>query len=87
MYGKYLTRGWKIYEWTQEVPTSFGSNIFKSGRYANWFNNIVIGQTSKGQYNLAITLGDEIRTTLTPMTISKPAFNGLQVDFRSDKYA
>ena len=30
LYGKYLTKGWKIYEWTQEVPTSFGSNIFKN---------------------------------------------------------
>ena len=87
LYGKYLTKGWKIYEWTQEVPTSFGSNIFKSSRYANWFNNVVIGHTSSGQYNLAVTLGDEIRTTLTPMTFSKPAFNGIQADFRSDKYA
>jgi len=87
LYGNYLTRGWKIYEWTQEQPTSFGSDIFKSSRYQAWFNEVVIGHTSKGQYNLSVTIGDEIRTTLTPMTFSKPAFNGVQIDFLSDKYA
>ena len=43
--------------------------------------------TTKGQYHLAITVGNRIRTTLTPMTFSKPVFNGLQWDFASDKHA
>jgi len=33
-----------------------------------------------------LTIGDEIRTTLTPMTFSKPGFNGIQWDFSADKY-
>ena len=33
-----------------------------------------------------MTIGDRIRTTLTPLTFSKPAFSGIQADFASDKY-
>ena len=47
---------------------------------------MTISGDSQGQYNYAITVGDRIRTTLTPMTFSKPDFNGVQVDFASDKY-
>ena len=42
---------------------------------------------ARGQYAYAVTVGKEIRTTLTPMTFSKPRFNGVQVDFAADKYA
>ena len=33
-----------------------------------------------------MTIGEAIRSTLTPLTFSKPAFNGIQWDFASDKY-
>ena len=32
-------------------------------------------------------VGDGIRTTLTPLTFSKPRFDGIQWDFMTDKYA
>jgi len=48
---------------------------------------VLIASDSKGQYRTALTIGDEIRTTLTPLTFSKPIFNGLQWDFQSDKYS
>ena len=32
------------------------------------------------------TIGDRIRTTLTPMTFSKPTFAGIQFDLATDKY-
>ena len=85
-FGNFLTRGWLIYDWREENPQPFGSSIFKSGQFASWFNRLVIGSDHKGQYHYAITVGDEIRTTLTPLTFSKPKFNGLQWDFSSDKY-
>ncbi|MBI4530387.1 MAG: hypothetical protein HY709_02595, partial [Candidatus Latescibacteria bacterium] len=86
-YGNFTTRGWLIYDWHQDQPVQFGSGIFKDERYANWFNRVLIASDSKGEYHTAITIGDQIRTTLTPMTFSKPAFNGMQMDFASDKYA
>ncbi len=86
VYGNFTTRGWLIYDWRQFQPQPLGSGIFQSTRFNRWFNAVTISGDSQGQYNYAITVGDRIRTTLTPMTFSKPDFNGVQIDFASDKY-
>ena len=87
VYGNFLTRGWQIFDWRQQNPQPFGSQLNRDGRFGSWFSNLVIASDHKGQYHYAITVGNEIRTTLTPMTFSKPRFDGIQVDFESDKYA
>ena len=46
---------------------------------------MTVSGDSRGQYSYAVTVGNAIRTTLTPMTFSKPNFNGVQIDFASDK--
>ncbi|MBT5327268.1 MAG: hypothetical protein HOL51_14220 [Gemmatimonadetes bacterium] len=86
VYGNFTTRGWLIYDWRQFQPQPLGSGIFQSTRFNRWFNAVTISGDSQGQYKYAITVGDRIRTTLTPMTFSKPDFNGVQIDFSSDKY-
>ena len=86
LYGNLLTRGWLIYDWQQINPQPFGSSLTTSGYFSRWFNNLVVASDHKGQYHYAITVGREIRTTLTPMTFSKPLFSGVQWDFASDKY-
>ena len=86
LYGNYVTRGWLIYDWQQINPQPFGSTLTKTGLFGSWFNNLVVASDHKGQYHYSITVGNEIRTTLTPMTFSKPLFNGVQWDFASDKY-
>lgn len=86
LYGNLLTRGWLIYDWQQVNPQPFGSSLTTSGYFSRWFNNLVVASDHKGQYHYAITVGQEIRTTLTPMTFSKPLFSGIQWDFASDKY-
>ena len=86
VYGNFLTRGWLIYDWREEAPLPFGSSLEKTRQFGQWFNRLVIAADHKGQYHYALTLGDEIRTTLTPMTFSKPNFNGLQWDFSSDRH-
>ena len=86
VYGNFLTRGWLIYDWRQQNPQPFGSTLEKSGQFASWFSNLVVASDHKGQYHYSITVGNQIRTTLTPMTFSKPLFNGVQWDFTSDKY-
>ena len=87
LYGSHITRGWRIFDWTQEEPRHYGSEIWKSPKYDRWFDRVLVSQTSKGQYHTSVTFGDEIRATLTPLTFSKPAFSGIQWDFLSDKYA
>jgi hypothetical protein len=86
IYGSFITKGWLIYDWSQTQPEQGGSNLFKTERFRNFFSNLVIASDQKGQHNLAISIGSEIRTTLTPMTFSKPSFDGIQVDYQSDKY-
>ena len=87
IYGNYLMRGWLIYDWRQENPQPFGNAVEKSGRFSSWFSNLVVASDHKGQYHYAITVSNQIRTTLTSMTFAKPLFDGLQWDFLSDKYA
>ena len=84
VYGNFLTRGWQIFDWRQQNPQPFGSQLNRDGRFGSWFSNLVIASDHKGQYHYAITVGNEIRTTLTPMTFSKPRFDGIQLDFESD---
>jgi len=87
LYGNYITRGWRIYEWNQEHPTEFGSGIFKAPEFSSWFNRLLISSTSRGQFHTTLTIGEMLRTTLTPMTFSKPLFDGIQWDLQTDKYA
>ena len=87
IYGNYITRGWKIYDWSQNQPRSFGSTVLKDPRFSSWFNNLIVSSAHRGQFHTALTIGNEIRTTLTPLTFSKPTFNGIQWDFLTDKYA
>ncbi len=86
LYGNFVTRGWLIYDWQELSPEPFGSSLTKTSLFGRWFNNLVVASDHKGQYHYAITVGNEIRTTLTPMTFSKPLFNGIQWDFATDKY-
>ena len=86
IYGRYVTKGWLIFNWTVSEPEAAGSRLLKTRQYSQFFSNLVVASDAKGQYRASITVGNEIRTTLTPLTFSKPTFNGIQVDLASDKY-
>mgnify|MGYP001189006404 CR=1 FL=1 len=86
LYGSFVTRGWLIYDWRQERPRQFGSSILKTRRFSQFFSKVIIASDAKGQYHYTLTIGEQIRTTLTPMTFSKPGFDGIQWDFSADKY-
>ena len=86
-FGNFINYGWLIYDWRQDQPQSQGSSLYKDPRFNQWFSNLTVSGDSRGQYAYAVTVGNLIRTTLTPMTFSKPRFNGIQIDFAADKYA
>ena len=86
LYGNFVTRGELIYDWQVASPQAAGSDLFKGSRFQSWFSRLVIASDSKGEYYYALTVGDAIRTTLTPMTFSKPGFQGIQFDLATDKY-
>ena len=87
IYGSYISQGWRVYNWTEDYPTASGSSIFKSPRFSSWFSNVLISSSHSGQFHSSLMVGDGIRTTLTPLTFSKPRFDGVQWDMMSDKYA
>ena len=85
LYGRLLTRGWLIYDWQQSQPrTSEGNLLHKTDRYKDLFGSLVVSADAKGQHHFRVSIGDEIGTTLTPMTFRKTAFNGVQFDYMSD---
>ena len=86
LYGRLLTRGWLIYDWQQSQPrTSEGNLLHKTDRYKSLFGSLVVSADAKGQHHFRVSIGDEIGTTLTPMTFRKTAFNGVQFDYMSDR--
>ena len=86
LYGRLLTRGWLIYDWQQSQPrTSEGNLLHKTERYKDLFGTLVVSVDAKGQHHFRVSIGDEIGTTLTPMTFRKTAFNGVQFDYMSDR--
>jgi len=86
LYGGFVTRGWLVFDWTVTEPLARGNRLLKTERFGDFFNSLVVSADSRGQYYWSATVGRAIRTTLTPLTFSKPIFDGIQFDFASDKY-
>jgi hypothetical protein len=85
-YGNMVTRGWRIYDWRQTQPSSFEtSSLTKFGRYVSWFDRVVVSSDVFGDYSYSITIGDELNTTLTPMTFRKAGYNGVVASFASGR--
>ncbi len=86
LYGNFITRGWLIFNNSQSQPKQFGSSVLKNDSFNGWFSGLVISADAKGQHQYALTMGHRLRTTLTPLTFSKPFWDGVQFDWASDKY-
>ena len=87
LYGDYVSRGWLVYDWRQDQPNALGSAVYKGSQFQSWFSSLTISGDAKGQNGYAVTVGNQIRATLTPLSFSKPTFNGVQADYVADKYA
>ena len=85
-FGNFVNRGWLIFNNSQSQPLQRGNELFKDSRFNNWFNSLLVASESVGEYYYALTIGNGLRTTLTPMTFSKPDFDGVQFDLATDKY-
>ena len=85
-YGDFITRGYLVYDWRQTQPRAFeSSSVTKTGRYAGWFDRLIISSDQTSTYSYSIIVGDEIRTTLTPMTFNKVGFNGVVTSFAAGR--
>ena len=88
LFGRRVMHGWLVYEARKEQPrASEGNSLLKGLPYGGNFQNLIIASDSKGQHHFSLTIGDEIATTLTPMTFRKAAFNGVQFHYLQNRYA
>ena len=82
-YGNLIGRGWLIYDWSQNQPEQLGSSIFQNSRF-----DLVQWCDHRWRFSRTVLLYDYCWkltvTTLTPMTFSRPRFNGVQIDFMAD---
>ena len=86
VYGDFVTRGWRVYDWRQTQPRVFETSaVTKDPYYASWFSRLIISSDAIGDYSYAIIIGDEINTTLTPMTFRKAGFNGVMTSLSSSR--
>ena len=86
-FGSLVTRGWMIYDWRQVQPRiAESSHVYKASRYVNWFNRQILAFDSKGDYSFSIIVGDELNTTLTPLTFRKAGFNGVIGSLAANRY-
>ena len=87
LYGDLITRGWLVYEWSQKQPVIVGgSTVLQTSRYTGVFDRLVIASDVSGGRGYSITVGDEIATTLTPMTLHKAGFNGFVSSYMADRF-
>ncbi len=85
-YGDYVTRGYLVYDWRQSQPRiSESSSIKQTGRFIDFFGRLIVSSDQKGDFALSLMVGDEITTTLTPMTFRKAGFNGVVTSFSTGR--
>ena len=75
-FGQYLGTGYRAFRMDEQRPGK--SVITKDEIYRSTFQNLLVTRSSYGVFNAALTVGDEIRHTLTPLTMQRAAFNGVR---------
>ena len=84
--GNRLLRGYPLLTWQENRSKELKlqeSSIFRSAQYWQWFDNLIVFQESHKGWDVGLFIGDKIRTTLTPLTVSRPRWDGLRLDARS----
>ena len=91
-FGSPLGRGWLVYSWTQTQAASQGSVIMKRpasperrDTYSSFFSRLVIASDGDGRGTYRLMIGDQIYTNFTPLTFYKPRFNGMRMDYATDR--
>lgn len=93
-FGRSLGRGWLVYSWEQQQSLRSGSQIWKGSAdpdevnaYRVFFSNLVIASDRGGGGSYRLTIGDQIFTRFTPLTLYKPRFDGFRLDWTTDRLA
>ncbi len=77
-FGDFLAEGFHAFRLDDQRPGK--SLIAKDAVYRGMFNHMILARTSYGRFNVALSVGDEIRNHITPLTMKRAGFNGLRWD-------
>ena len=77
--GNFLARGYNVFKWEFSRP-GFSEINTRTAQYLGWFNNLVMLSDSYRGFNYRVTLGEDIRTKLTDLTMKDPRFFGVLLD-------
>jgi hypothetical protein len=86
--GERQLRGYPLISWQESRSQVEGvrqSSIYRSESYWQWFDNLLVYKESQGGWNVGIAVGDKIRTTLTPLTLQRPRWDGARLDANTEK--
>ncbi len=85
--GTHLFRGYPLLSWRETRSDSVGlqsSTVARENYFFNFFNNLMIANDSYRGWDISVTAGDAIRTSLSPLTVRTPRWQGLRIDGGSD---
>ena len=77
--GNYLARGFNVINWEFSRP-GFSEIDTRTAQYLGWFNDLIILSDSYRGWNYRVTLGEDIRTKLSDLTMKDPRFFGVVLD-------
>ena len=77
--GNYLARGFNVLTWEFSRP-GFSEIDTRTAQYLGWFNDLIILSDSYRGWNYRVTLGEDIRTKLSDLTMKDPRFYGVLLD-------
>jgi hypothetical protein len=81
--GTRLLRGYPLVSWRETRSDSIGlqgSNLARENYLFEFFGELVVANDSYKSWNFSVTAGDNIRTTLTPLTLRSPRWQGVRID-------
>lgn len=81
--GNHMLRGYPLMSWHETRSDSLGmqrSDLFRRVYFDRFFNNLVVADDQYGGWSISAAVGDHIRTSLSPLTIRTPRWQGLRFD-------
>ena len=75
-FGEFLAEGYHAFRLDEQRPGA--SVIGKDAVYRGLFNTLLVARSSHGEFSAALTIGDDIRHTLSALTMQRAGFNGMR---------
>lgn len=86
--GTHLLRGYPLVSWRETRSDSVGlqeSSLARENYLFEFFGELVVASDSYSDWNFSVTTGDNIRTTLTPLTLRSPRWQGMRIDAKAPR--